>query len=65
VYDGSTVHGYMRYVNHASDSPNAEFYHTEDSPYDLLRLTRPIHANEEITADYGDAYPYQARGFSQ
>lgn len=64
-YDGSTVHGYMRYVNHASDNPNAEFYHTEDSPYVLLRLTRPTHANEEITANYGDDYPYQARGFSR
>ena len=28
-----------------------------------LLQQRPVYANEEITADYGDSYPYQARGF--
>ena len=59
----------MRYVNHASaksgGQPNAYLVHTEDSPYVQLRLLRRVAANEELKMDYGEAYPYAARGFTR
>ena len=47
----------MRYVNHRSVEPNAEFFHTEYSPYLQLRLVRPVKANEESQQTTGAATP--------
>jgi hypothetical protein len=70
-YDGATVDGLMRYVNHAyehgraGNKPNAMLYSSDDSPYVQLRLRRAIQAGEEITIDYGPKYPYAEHHFER
>ena len=48
-------------------SQNLQFdeSYTEDSPYVQLRLLQRVAANEELKMDYGEAYPYAARGFTR
>ena len=54
-----------KYVNHSRRNRNLDFVESADNPMVQLELRRDVRAGEQLFADYGSDYPYEAHGFTR
>jgi hypothetical protein len=64
-FDGEPVEQLAKYVNHSRRNRNLDFVESADNPMVQLELRRDVRAGEQLFADYGSDYPYEAHGFTR
>ena len=62
--DGTPIDSLARRVNHRVPA-NMEFLDDDINPYAQLELIAPVRAGQQLFADYGPNYAYNAHGFAR